>query len=181
MSMKRYAVDSLRRYTGGGDSWRNGQAHARHTPASVLRSSKSKLIAVPSIVVHEDELSGLSVPRPALPSLDLTQMRREGGTGYSPTSPVFPGQLSIQLSPVQDDDIVERSSTELRSWSSIVGPDSHLTPSDGQLYTFLIEFSDNRSQPLDEEEASQVARSLGESVWSDAIRGGSSHSRTPSR
>src|SRR5438552_19167175 len=39
------------------------------------------LITVPSIVVQETDTSALSVPRPTLPSLDLTQMRSNLGSG----------------------------------------------------------------------------------------------------
>ena len=84
---------------------------------------------VPSIVVQESETSGLSVPRPALPSLDLTNLRRDMGSGYSPMSPLFSGQSSIQPSPVHGLDVVERSSSENRSWSNLGGPDTNLTAS----------------------------------------------------
>ena len=99
-----------------------------------MASVKLMLTTVPAIIVQEDEASTLSVPRPALPSFDLTQMR----VRYSPTSPVFPGQSSIQPSPTEASDIVERSSGEIRSWSNIGGPESHVaTPAANTELYFL--------------------------------------------
>ena len=84
-----------------------------------------KLITVPSIVVQESEATSLAVPRPALPSLDLTQMR-ELGKGYSSnvsrqdsTSSELPRLgLTDEGSPV-------------RTWSSIGNPDSQIATSAG--------------------------------------------------
>jgi hypothetical protein len=120
--------------------WRRRFLAQRSSPSSSytgisMHPSTPRLTSVPAIVVQDDELSRLSVPRNTLPSLDLTQVRRERGGEFSPTSPVFPGQSSVQLSPTHAYDTVERSSSELRSWSNLGGPESHLTrsPSNAEL------------------------------------------------
>ena len=89
------------------------------------------LTLVPSIVVEESEATSLAVPRLALPSLDLTQMR-DLGSGYSsnvsdqtPTTVDFPRlELSDGGSPV-------------RSWSNIGGPESQIATSSGVSELFV--------------------------------------------
>jgi len=83
---------------------------------------------VPFIVVEASE-SSLSTPaRTALPSLDLTQMRRDMGTGYSEPSPTY-GRGRLQLSPTQRYDVEDGAGPPGRTWSSIGGPDSQIATS----------------------------------------------------
>jgi hypothetical protein len=122
--------------------------------------------------VQEDETSSLSVPRLGLPSLDLTQMRNTMGTGYSPTSPAFPRPDRLQTSDRQLSDTEDESTSPVRTWSSIGGPDSQISTSaiTSELYIDIQSQSNIRSQPLDEEEANQVVQSLSHSAWGGAIR-----------
>lgn len=133
-----------------------------------------KLITVPSIVVEESEATSLSVPRPALPSLDLTQMR-EISTGYSsnlsgpsPTSSDLP-RLGLS----------DGGSSPIRTWSNLGAPDSQIATSSGvsELLTPLIGHLMCSSQPMDEAEANQVVQSLNQSAWGGAIRSNPSRSR----
>jgi len=100
---------------------------------------KLKLTVVPSIVVEESESEILDIPRAPMPSMDLTQMRTDMGTGYysnySPTSPAFDGQeqLHVSSSGAQSDN-EDDSPSAPRTWTTI-GADSNLTASSGvQLY-----------------------------------------------
>jgi hypothetical protein len=97
------------------------------------------LIAVPTIVVEESEAS---IPRPTLPSLDMTHMRDDMGAGYSPSSN-FDGQERLQASPVHQSDTEDESRSPARTWSSIGRPQSNITISanDPELYihsTFVV-------------------------------------------
>lgn len=86
------------------------------------------LIVVPAIIVEEPEPQSLPAPRPALPSLDLTQMRNDMGTGYSPTSPSFgPGPLQTRYSPQSDGE--DEPNSSFRKWSNIGGPESQIATS----------------------------------------------------
>jgi hypothetical protein len=91
---------------------------------------------VPSIVVEESEMSSLSVPRPAHPSLDLTQMRHAMGAGYSPTSPSFSGSDRL----LRSDDGEQGSGA--KSWSNIGAPGSQISTSavDSELYVVRVHF-----------------------------------------
>ena len=151
--------------------------------------AECELTIVPSIVVEESESAGpeISNPRLALPSLDLTYMRGNTGAGYSPeVSPTHipvrdrsQGLHSPQSSP-------EESPWPIRTWTSLGAPDSQIAMSTGssELYSLLRGPQANfRSQPMDENEANQVVRSLNQSAWGGAIRGSpsrSQHSRTGS-
>ena len=135
------------------------------------------LITVPSIVVQESDTSAPSIPRPTLPSLDLTQMRHNTGAGYSP---VFEGQDRLQPSYSPQSDVEDEANSPVRTWSTIGGPDSQIALSGGnsELYIPKIPISNSRSQEMDENEASQVVQSLNQSAWRGAIR---STSRPTSR
>ena len=130
-------------------------------------SSNSFSGVVPSIVVQESEAMSLSLPRPALPSLDLTQMR-EIGHGYS-------SSLS-GLSPTSSDGprlgSSDGGSSPIRMWSNLGAPDSQIATSSGgsELFVPLNLSANCSSQPMDEAEASQVVQSLNQSAWSSAIR-----------
>ena len=127
------------------------------------------LITVPSIVVQESDTSALSIPRPSLPSLDLTQMRHDVGTGYSS---VFEGQDRLQPSYSPQSDVEDEASSLGRTWSTIGGPDSQIATSgvNSELYIPKILISNSRSQEIDENETSQVMQSLSRSAWRGAIR-----------
>ena len=124
---------------------------------------------MPSIVVQETDTSARSVPRPTLPSLDLTQMRNTFGAGCSSG---FVGQDRLQPSYSPQSDAGEEAGSSARSWSSIGGPESQIASSGGspELYIPKNPQSNNRSHPMDEDEASQVVQSLNQSAWGGAIR-----------
>ena len=136
------------------------------------------LIKVPAIVVQESDTSTPSIPRPTLPSLDLTQMRDNMGAGYSP---VLDGHDRLHPSYSPQSDVEDEANSPARTWSTIGGPDSRMASAGGnsELYTPKIPISNNRSQEMDENEANQVVQSLNQSVWRGAIR--SSPSRPTSR
>jgi hypothetical protein len=122
--------------------WRRRFLAQRSTPVSYAGAGKYKtriyLIVVPAIIVEESEPSSLPVPRPAMLSLDLTQMRNDMGTGYSPTSPSFgrdPLQTRSSPQSAGDDD----SNSPFKTWSNIGGPESQVVASAAQpeLYGFL--------------------------------------------
>lgn len=104
--------------------------NASYAGVGKLHYHKQANNVVPSIVVEASE-SNLSIPaRTALPSLDLTQMRRDMGTGYSEPSPTdWRGRL--QPSPTQRSDTEDGTSPPGRTWSSIGGPDSQIATSMG--------------------------------------------------
>lgn len=91
--------------------------------------SNDKLIAVPSIVVEESEASILPNPRPALPSLDLTQMRDNTGAGYYPTSSNFDGQDQLHAPSSQHSEAEDDLPSPTRTWSTIGGPESNIATS----------------------------------------------------
>jgi len=136
------------------------------------------LIKVPSIVVQESDTPALSIPRPTLPSLDLTQVRQDMGAGYSSG---FDGQERLQPSYSPQSDVEDEASSPVRTWSTLGGPDSQIAMSAGnsELYIPKIPISNGRSQEMDENEASQVVQSLSQSVWRGVI--GSSPARPTSR
>jgi hypothetical protein len=135
------------------------------------------LITVPSIVVQESDTSALSMPRPTLPPLDLTQLRSNTGAGYSP---VFEGQDRLQPSYSPQSEVDDEASSPVRTWSTIGGPDSQvaLAGDNSELYIPKTSISNSRSQEMDENEANQVVRSLNQSAWRGAIH---STSRPTSR
>lgn len=94
-------------------------------------SDLSKLIEVPSIVVEETETSSLSVPRAAMPSLDLTQMRNLGA-GYSSTRPVFRQEDRLQVQGSSQSESDDESDSRGRTWSNLGAPDSQVATSAGQ-------------------------------------------------
>jgi hypothetical protein len=130
------------------------------------------LITVPAIVVQESDAPVLSIPRPSLPSLDLTQMRDDMGEGYSSG---FEGQDRLQPSYSQQSDVQDEGSSPGRSWSTIGGPDSQIALSgeNSELYIPKIPISNNRSHEMDENEAIQLVQSLTQSAWRGAIPAGS--------
>jgi hypothetical protein len=87
------------------------------------------LTLVPSIVVEESEATSLAVPRPALPSLDLTQMR-DLGSGYSPN--VSPTTVDFPRLELSD------GGSPVRTWSNIGGPESQIATSSGVSELFVL-------------------------------------------
>lgn len=106
-------------------------------------SSTSYTGDVPAIVVHDSETGNLRVPR-AMPSVDLTQMRNVGsGSGFSPASPVFSGDLGLNLrhrTPTESEDEAGPSG---RTWSSVGAPESQIATSTGtsELYSIYFAFA----------------------------------------
>jgi hypothetical protein len=89
------------------------------------------LIQVPAIVVQESESSSLSVPRPAFPSLDLTQMRDDMGTGYSPNPSHIGSSVALQSPWTQQSETDDVANSPVRTWSNIGGPQSRIATSAG--------------------------------------------------
>jgi len=91
----------------------------------VIPSWLYKLIPVPAIVVEESEATSLAIPRPALPSLDLTQMR-DLGAGYSSND-----SRQDSTSPESSRLGVTEGGSPVRMWSNIGGPDSQIASTSG--------------------------------------------------
>ena len=88
---------------------------------------------MPSIVVEEPQSSSLSIPRTALPSLDLTHLRHNMGAGYSPTSPSFDAQDRLHVYYSPNSDAEDESFSAGSTWSNLGGPDSHIATSSGNV------------------------------------------------
>lgn len=87
------------------------------------------LTPVPSIVVEESESAGLAVPRPAFPSIDLTQMRNTMGTGYMSHQSDVGQAGGLQSPSSQQSDRDPGVNSPARTWSSIGGPESQIARS----------------------------------------------------
>ena len=92
-------------------------------------SHKREVTTVPSIIVEESEIASPTVPRPALPSLDLTQMRNNVGAGYSLNSPTFGHDDRLPVYQYQPSDSEDESGSPVRTWSNIGGPESRIATS----------------------------------------------------
>ena len=64
-----------------------------------------------------------------MPSLDLTQMRDNMGSRYSPTSPSFDGQERLHAYSPHQSDTEDESRSPARTWSTIGGPESNIATS----------------------------------------------------
>jgi len=89
------------------------------------------LTLVPSIVVDESEATSLAVPRPALPSLDLTRIR-DLGSGYS-SNVSEQTSTSVELPRLGLSD----GGSPVRTWSNIGGPESQIATSSGRAELFV--------------------------------------------
>ena len=135
-----------------------------------------ELTPVPSIVVEESESASLGIPNPrfALPSLDLTHMRGNMGTGYS--SDVSPTHIPAQdrsqglHSPVSSPE--DEIPSPIKTWSN-----RHIYRNFRIVFPIKTPQTNHRSQPMDETEANQVVQSLNQSVWGGAIQGSPSRSK----
>ena len=87
-----------------------------------------RLMKVPSIVIEESETSLLSVPRAAMPSLDLTQMRHIA-SGYAPTQPVLSQQDRLYVRGRSHSESDDESESQGRTWSNLGAPDSQIATS----------------------------------------------------
>ena len=100
---------------------------------------KIELSVVPAIVVEETDSSQAPFIRPPLPSLDLTQMRDDMGSGYASSSGAF-GEGDHQLrvsfySPQSDSE--DESASPGRRWANIGGPESQMAAGTQLYYLFV--------------------------------------------
>ena len=124
------------------DHYNSSSGSTSGIPGVGRSSLEFELTIVPSIVVEESESASLGIPNPrlALPSLDLTYMRGNMGSSYSPEgSPIhIPLRDRSQglHSPVSPED---ENASPIRTWSNIGGPDSQIATSTGnsELYSPL--------------------------------------------
>jgi hypothetical protein len=124
--MRKLFVDISKRCIGEDNSLHPSLNRLLRFQARVSLAKFQKLIKVPSIVVEESETSLLSVPRAAMPSLDLTQMRNDMGTGYSPTRPAFSQEDRLQVQGISPSGSEDESESHPRSWSNLGAPDSQI-------------------------------------------------------
>ena len=126
--MRRLSVDFSKRCIGDDNSLRNGLNRLLLFQDRVCKSGVPRLMKVPSIVIEESESSLLSIPRAAMPSLDLTHMRHMA-SGYSSTQPVLAQQDRLYVRGRSHSESDDESESRGRTWSNLGAPDSQIATS----------------------------------------------------